>query len=127
LMNISNQIRKSRIFVSTYNATTYLESFSMNIPTIIYWNVNHWELNNSAIPYFEALKRVGIFHATPESAALHINAIWDDVPKWWNSIEVRDAVEKFKNQFCHLSDNLVDNICDEVKGLITGKDLSNGQ
>jgi putative transferase (TIGR04331 family) len=127
LMNINDHIRKSRIFVSTYNATTYLESFTMNIPTIIYWNENHWELRNSAIPYFEDLKRVGIFHETPESAAKQINAIWHDVPGWWNSKEVNSAVEKFKAQFCNLSDNLVDNICDEVKRLITGKDLSDGQ
>ena len=36
-------IRECRIFVSTYNATTYLESFSMDIPTVIYWDTNFYE------------------------------------------------------------------------------------
>ena len=42
--NIRKLIKNSRIYISTYNATTYLESLSWNIPTIIFWNPNHWEL-----------------------------------------------------------------------------------
>ena len=105
--NISDLVRQSRLYISTYNATTYLESFTMNVPTVIYWNPNHWELRDSAIPYFEDLKRVGIFHETPESAARHVAAIWDDVDAWWTSPAVREVLEHFKQRYCHLPDDLV--------------------
>ncbi len=108
--NITDLIRQSRLYISTYNATTFLESFTMNVPTIIYWNLNHWELRDSAIPYFDDLKRVGIFHETPESAARHVSAIWDDVDAWWTSPAVREVLERFKARYCHLPDDLLDRV-----------------
>jgi putative transferase (TIGR04331 family) len=105
--SIDSLIRESRLYISTYNATTYLESFTMNVPTVIYWNPRHWELRDSAIPYFEDLQRVGIFHETPESAALHVAKIWADVDTWWNGAELRDVLERFKAQYCYLPDNLL--------------------
>jgi putative transferase (TIGR04331 family) len=117
-INIEDHIKKSRIFVSTYNATTYLESFTINIPTIIYWNPVYAEIRDTAIPFFEDLKRVGIFHETPESAANFINLIWDGVDSWWNSIEVKEVVNRFKQNFCFLSDNLVATLDSEFKMLI---------
>jgi putative transferase (TIGR04331 family) len=50
----------------------------MNVPTIIYWNTNHWELRESALPCFDDLRRVGIFHDTSESAARQVAAICDN-------------------------------------------------
>ena len=108
--DINNLIRKSRLYISTYNATTYLESFTMNVPTVIFWNPNHWELRDSAIPYFEELKRVGIFHETPESAAHHVAAIWNDIDAWWASPAVREVLELFKQRYCHLPDDLLDRV-----------------
>ena len=89
-------IRKARLYISTYNATTYLESMSLNFPTIMFWNPKHWELRDSAIPYFELLKSVGIFHETPESAARQMVVVWDDVAAWWES----DAVQLVRSEFC---------------------------
>ena len=108
--DINNLIRKSRLFISTYNATTYLESFTMNVPSVIFWNPNHWELCDSAIPYFEELTRAGIFHETPESAAHHVAAIWNDIDAWWTSPVVRYVLEQFKQRYCHLPDNLIDHV-----------------
>ncbi len=105
--DIKDILRKSRLFISTYNATTFLESFTMNVPTIIYWNPNHWELRGSAIPFFEDLKRVGIFHETPESAARHVTVIWDDVDAWWSSVAVREVLEVFKECYCRLPEDLL--------------------
>lgn len=108
--NINDLIRRSRLYVATYNATTYLESFTMNIPTVIYWNPNHWELRSSATPYFEDLKRVGIFHDTPKSAADHVAAIWDDIETWWTSPAVEEALERFKARYCYLPKDLLDRV-----------------
>ena len=93
-------LKHSRIYVSTYNATTFLESISMDIPTVIYWNPKHWELRSEAAQYFEKLKGVGIFHDSPRSAANHINQVWEDVDSWWKSREVRETLVEFKNNYC---------------------------
>lgn len=108
--DINLLIRQSRLYISTYNATTFLESFTMNIPTVIYWNPNHWELRDSAVPCFEELRRVGIFHETPESAAHHVAAIWGDVGAWWSNSDVQAVLERFKTSYCRSPDDLVDTL-----------------
>lgn len=89
-------MKKSRLYIATYNATTFLESMGNNFPTIIFWNPNHWELREEAIPFFNALKSVGIYHESPESAAKKINEIWDNIAAWWYSADVQAV----KDEFC---------------------------
>lgn len=104
--------------ISTYNATTFLESFTMNVPTVIFWNPNHWELRDSAIPYFEDLMRVSIFHVTPESAARHVGSIWEDVEAWWMSPDVRAALDRFTRRYCDLPPDLLGRIERSLRDLI---------
>ena len=94
--SIHSLMKKSRIFICTYNATTYLESMSLNFPTIIFWNPKYWELRDSAAPYFDRLKAVGIFHETPESAAQQMESVWSDVSGWWQ----RPDVQLVRSEFC---------------------------
>jgi putative transferase (TIGR04331 family) len=103
-------ISQSRIYICTYNATTFLESFVMNVPTVIYWNPEHWELRDSARPYFEDLIRVGILHKTPQSAVSHVALIWDDVDQWWKSNEVQDVLARFSMNYCDTTGNLLDRV-----------------
>lgn len=112
---IEKKIAEARIYVSTYNATTYLESFTMDVPTVIYWNPDHWELRESAKPYFEELERVKVFHRSPKSAARHIQIIWNDVNTWWKSIEVREVVDKFVFQYSWEDPDLVGNLRTKIE------------
>lgn len=89
-------LNNSRLYISTYNATTYLESLSFNIPTIMFWNPNHWELRDSASPALEKLKSVGIFHETPESAARQMAQVWNNIDAWWQS----EATQRVRREFC---------------------------
>lgn len=107
---IDDLIGRSRMYISTYNATTFLESMTMNVPTVIFWNPKFWELRDSATPYFEDLRRVCVFHDTPASAARHVAAVWDDVNGWWNHPEVRESVRRFMARYTSLPDDLLDRV-----------------
>lgn len=95
-------LKKTRLYISTYNATTYLESMSLNFPTLMFWNPKHWELRDSALPFFEKLKSVGIFHETPESAARKMAEVWDDVAGWWQCPEVQSVRHEFCEEYAHI-------------------------
>jgi len=94
---IARLVAKSRLCISTYNSTTFLESLALNVPTIMVWNPNYFELRAGAIPDFERLKAAGIFHETPESAAAQMALVWDDVSAWWNT----ERVQATRRDFCH--------------------------
>jgi putative transferase (TIGR04331 family) len=104
IVPIASAIRKARIVISTYCATTYLESLALNVPTIMFWNESHWEADNRAMPFFEMLKEAEIFHATPESAASKLTEIWEDIPAWWNEVRVQKARKKFCDRYARLPD-----------------------
>jgi putative transferase (TIGR04331 family) len=105
--SVKETIGGCRLYISTTNATTYLESLSWNVPTVIFWNPEYWEINDEAKTYFDLLKSVGIFHETPESAARHIEDVWDNVDVWWDSELVQEARERFCVQYSNTPNNLL--------------------
>lgn len=104
---ILEQLQDSRMLISTYNSTTYLESFAADFPTIIFWNPKHWELRDTAKPYFDDLQRVGILHYTPESAAAKVNEIYYDPVEWWQKPEIQEVKNRFCDQFARTRKNWI--------------------
>ena len=95
----SRILKKSRIVVVAHNGTTFLETISLGIPTLITWTPNWVEIRDEAKPIFAQLAEVGIFHEDPVSLAKHVSAIWDNVDAWWESKEVVEARELFCSQY----------------------------
>ena len=108
---IEKLVAHSRLVIYTYNGGTgYLEFIAANVPVIAFWDMKASPVRDSAIPYFDDLKRVGIFHETPESAAAHVTKIWDDVEGWWKSAKLQEVLVRFKARFCYKPDNLLDRV-----------------
>ncbi|CAB4969675.1 unannotated protein [freshwater metagenome] len=97
--DLSTLLDHTRLYVATYNATTFLESFTQGVPTVMFWNPEFWELSESAKPFFELLREAGVLFDDPVTCALHVNSIWEDVPAWWASSNVQSAVNEFCNQY----------------------------
>ena len=97
---ISKLSKRSRIIISSFNSTTFLETIHKNIPTVFFWDPKHHELSDFAKIDYEKLFKVGVFHKNPVSAANHINNVWDDVDLWWNSKDVRYAINDFFFKYC---------------------------
>lgn len=93
----------NRLIVHSYDSTGMLETLEANRPTIAFWQDGLDHLVEEAIPYYELLIKAGIVHLTPESAALKVNQVWDDVEKWWKSREVQNAREIFCHQYARTS------------------------
>ncbi len=113
--NITESIDKCRIIVCTYNATTYLETLMSNIPTIVFWEPQHWEIRDNVADYFNELIKVGLLHYSAESAAAHACKIWDHVEAWWSSAAVQQAREMFCQKFARSSPCLVDKIISDIR------------
>tara|TARA_X000000368_G_C23024088_1_gene709372 strand:- start:6 stop:1769 length:1764 start_codon:yes stop_codon:yes gene_type:complete len=116
---MDKSVQQSRLIIGTYAATTYNETLASNIPTIIYWNTEHWELSAESDLFFEELKRVGIFHTTPQSAAKQVVKIWNDIDQWWYDRELQNVREKYCRAFAYRPKDLVQRI---KKVLVEEKD-----
>jgi putative transferase (TIGR04331 family) len=96
---MEEQLNESRLMIATYNATTQLETFVSNFPTVMFWNPRHWELRPAAQPYFDELRDAGILHDTPESAAALVNEIYQDPQSWWLAPKVQRARDRYCERF----------------------------
>ena len=105
----NTELLTTKVLVSGWNSTTYLESLAADIPTVIFWDVELFELRERVEEDFEDLRRVGIFHTTPESAAEHINQIWDDVESWWEGDDLKEAKDRFMSKYVN-SESLLDKL-----------------
>ena len=97
----------STIFVCDHNSTTFLEAFCLNHPTIVFWNPEHYLLNDSAKPYYDMLIDAGILFYNPEAAAKSLVSAYQDVEVWWNEPFRQQAVKTFCDQFAKTSQDAV--------------------
>ena len=76
------------------------------------------DLERVAKQYFEELERVKVFHKTPKSAASHIENIWPDALSWWESSEVKKAIDKFKKNYCFRPKNITNFLLKDINQII---------
>ena len=93
--DIFNLISKSRIVVHSYDSTGILETLSLNIPTIAFWQNNLDHLCDNVKSDYKLLIDAGIVHLSAKSASEKINKVWDNVDNWWFQNQVQDARKKF--------------------------------
>ena len=93
-----NLYKKYRLVVVDHLATSYLHTFVMNIPTLIFFRREHFEYCKEAEPYFQKLIEAEILFHDEALAAKKVNEIYSNPTKWWNS----ENVQKAKNEFCFM-------------------------
>jgi putative transferase (TIGR04331 family) len=98
-------LRTAKIFLTSGAHTTYLEALAANKPTVIFLSDKVFRFHPDAQPYFERLQDANILHYSPESAAEHLNVVYDDVDTWWQSDKVQETRIAFVNQYARCSSN----------------------
>jgi len=95
----ARQLRRARVVVSDHCSTTLLESLRMNIPTVLFWDPNRWEVRQEAESDFEAIRSAGILWQTPEAAAKQLIDIYEDPSRWWERSDVQTARQRFVDRY----------------------------
>jgi putative transferase (TIGR04331 family) len=111
-------LKQTKLAIVTYNATTLLENMTINFPTIAFWNPNHWELRDEAIPVYNQLINCGILYHSPEACAKKVNEIYMDPFAWWFSENVQTARKMFCEHYSRESDNIVNDFRNIIKRLL---------
>lgn len=104
---VSKLISQNRLVIHSYDSTGILETLSLNVPMLAFWQNNLDHLRDSSKPYYQLLVDVGIFHLTAESAAKKVNEVWDDVEGWWTQSAIQVARKQFCDRYARASQNPV--------------------
>jgi len=117
-LSLLKQLEKSKIVIIDHPVTTMLEALSRNVPTILYWNPNSWELRMEAEGFFEELHDAQIWHKEPISAAKFLNEVEVEPLEWWNDKKTQQAREKFIIEFALADDKWAQKWWNEIKEII---------
>jgi len=98
------ELSRSRLSVINTNSTSILES--LNFPTVILLNNEHWPLRDSVREDYEELINAGIMYRDTKSAASHIARVFDCTLDWWNSSLVQEARLNFVSKFARKNNKL---------------------
>lgn len=88
-------MQRSKLVVSNYLSTSYLEAIVANVPSVFLWNRATNMFTEKYADAFDALIESGICQTGPEDAAKFINKIKDDPDKWWRSPAVQKSRQTF--------------------------------
>jgi putative transferase (TIGR04331 family) len=104
-------LSETKIFLSPYIGTGYLETLSLNITTIVFNSKdNSYLIRDDAKKHYNKLKRAKIFFDDEKQLANHINYVWKDVDSWWKSQDVQKIVKDFCKEYAHNNDNKIEDL-----------------
>lgn len=93
------RLRTARLVVIDHNATGCLETLGANIPTVLFWDPDRWEVRESAVPYFDRLREAGILFGSPEAAAAKVSAVYDRPWEWWGDPATQQTRRLFADRY----------------------------
>ena len=99
--SVTDWMKKFKIVVIDHPYTSFLESLTINVPTVLFWDHDIFLMRPEAEPYFQALRDAGILYKDPLSAAEKVNGIFDNPKEWWHSNTVQNARNEFCDRFAY--------------------------
>ena len=89
--SIFKLIKKSKLVIHSYVGTGYLETLSMNLPTIVFTNLRDCLLKKDVIDDLKVLADENIFHESYESAATFLKENYNNINEWWYDDKTQNA------------------------------------
>ncbi|OGT32148.1 MAG: hypothetical protein A3E87_05000 [Gammaproteobacteria bacterium RIFCSPHIGHO2_12_FULL_35_23] len=103
-MDLYTALNHSALHVSTYNGTTFLETFTANYPTLLYWPESMASIRNSAKQPFDELEKLGILHRDSISLGNKLSEVKNNIQEWWRDNDRQYFLKEFCKSFA-LSDD----------------------
>lgn len=109
------QMLQAELVVIDYISTSYLESLSMNVPTVFFWDTDSYYLRDEYCDFFKPLVDVGICQTNPVNAANFVESIKDNPQKWWGQEDVQKAKNEFLNKNLGKPEVMIDYLLELLK------------
>lgn len=105
----------SKIVVNTANSTTFCETLSNNIPSILLLKKENNPIRKEALNIFEDLEENNLIFFDSFKASKFINKIWhNDIKNWWFEEKTQNALNSFKMNYARRSKDIVNDYFKEI-------------
>ena len=117
---VHERLGTAKAVVIDHLATTLLETLAANIPTILFWDPNRWEVRDEAETYFESLRQVGILWHSPERAAEKLVQIYDEPGSWWDSDDLQTVRRQFVTRYALVQQDWISSWVNNLDAIVAG-------
>tara|TARA_B100000787_G_scaffold169580_1_gene161212 strand:- start:1190 stop:2842 length:1653 start_codon:yes stop_codon:yes gene_type:complete len=90
-------MKNSKIIITDHISTPLYEALQLNIPILVFCDINKYIFTNKIKKAFLLLRKNNIIFDNPESCSKFLNNHYDDIEKIWASKDVQDSLKNFKN------------------------------
>ena len=98
-------IANSKIIICTYPLTTLSDAIMLNKPTILLLPKSTYLFHPKFKKIISKMEKNKILFYESYKAAKHVNEIWKNPAKWWNSSRVTSVKKEYKKNFCQYDMN----------------------
>ena len=102
--DFKKDVENSKIIINTNFSTSFFETMHSGIPNIVLAKQNYFLLRADKYELINEMKENKLLFENVEDALAHINEIWRQPIKWWNSDKVISTKEKF-NKLCFIKNH----------------------
>lgn len=117
----SRRLGETRLLIIDYPTTTFQEALAADAPCLMTWDPADWSFRDSARPFFDRLKKVGLLFDEPEQAAAQATRVYDDPRAWWGEPARREARRDFVRHFACRRDDWMDYWLREINEALAQK------
>jgi putative transferase (TIGR04331 family) len=115
---LMDSLLKSKLVVLDSIVTVFFEVIAYEIPVLVFHDESMWEFDIEFEPICEEMKKVGILHVSPESAAKFLSEKVDTLEAWWNGQDVQSLVERLKSSYVRTCDDPVKMLINQLDQII---------
>ena len=106
---------KSKLIINTANSTTFCETLTNNIPSILIINKENNPFRKDAFKALNELEENKLLFYSTKEASNFINKIWDrDIKNWWSDKKTQNALNIFRNNYARRSSNIIEDYYKEI-------------
>lgn len=109
---------RARLTVVDHPQTSALELLAADFPTLLFWDPELWRMRPQAQQALGALRRAGVLHDGPESAAKAVAEALRDPEAWWSEPSRRLAVESFRDRYARGSAEWTGRWAERLRALV---------
>lgn len=98
--NFIDELKNSKIVINTAMQTTFFESMSFGVPSLVLLKYDLWNLSEKGKIIYEKLKENKIIFNDVKKLNEHLNEIAEEPNLWWNSQKILKIREEFHDHYC---------------------------
>lgn len=99
-----DELKKSKIVINTAMQTTFFESMSYGVPTLVLLKDDLWNLSKKGKFIYEKLKKNKIIFNDIKKLNEHLVEIAEEPNLWWKSKNILEIRDEFHEHYCQKKD-----------------------